>query len=200
MSSSAYQSSTTLFSKCDTQTSDICSMACGLIGAAHCQGHCRPSESAPWGQGLVACAVTCSPIVTAHSRLAATGALEFGVTSFSLYHIFLLLDCHLYDKLTNLEGEDEFGTNIFNTVDDRRSVLIRGDFIKIYIGGSVGWHWLNQLFLFCCCSWSIIFTLLMYLLPWTIIKMVHFSFPKHQMIILLFKLSLWIWESVLLLS
>lgn len=89
------------------------------------------------GRGLAPCAITRSSIVTAHSRLAATGALEFWVTSFSLYHIPLLLDCHLYDKLTNLEGEDEFGTNIFNTVDDRRSDLIRRDFIKIYIGGSV---------------------------------------------------------------
>lgn len=66
---------------------------------------------------------------------------NFGLLPFHYIVIIsslLLLDCHLYDKLTNLEGEDEFGTNIFNTVYDRRSILIRRDFIKIYIGGSVG--------------------------------------------------------------
>ena len=87
------------------------------------------------------CAVTRSPVVTAHSRLAATGALEFWVTFFLLYSLYFIPPppgLSFYDKLTNLEGEDEFGTNIFNTVYDRRSILIRRDFIKIYIGGSVG--------------------------------------------------------------
>jgi hypothetical protein len=52
--------------------------------------------------------------------------------------LFLFLDCHPYDKLTNLEGEDEFRTNIFDTLDDRRSVLIRRDLIEVDVGGSVG--------------------------------------------------------------
>lgn len=78
-----------MFSKCDSHTSGICSIACGLVGAAHCQAHCRPSESAAWGWSLAVCAVTCFPVVTAHSRWAATGALEFWATSFSLYYTCL---------------------------------------------------------------------------------------------------------------
>lgn len=50
---------------------------------------------------------------------------------------FLLIS-HPYDSLTNLNGEDEFGTNIFKIVHDRRNIPLRGDFIKIYVGKSVG--------------------------------------------------------------
>lgn len=89
------------------------------------------------------CAVTCFPVVAAHQDWQPRVHWNFGLLPFHyITHAFisslLLLDCHLYDKLTNLEGEDEFGTNIFNAVYDRRNILIRRDFIKIYIGGSVG--------------------------------------------------------------
>ena len=51
-----------------------------------------------------------------------------------------LLTSHSYNRCTNLNGEDEFWTNIFKTVHDRRNIPIQGDFIKIYVGRSVGWY------------------------------------------------------------
>ena len=108
---------------------------------AHFLSHHRPSESHSGLRLGRACPSASSPCVTACSRLTTTGALRPCFPSSQprrLYFSPPLPRSSSYDKLTNLEGEGEFRTNIFNTADGRRGILIGRDLIKVDVGGSVG--------------------------------------------------------------